>query len=112
MIDNSKRTGAAVEAHYQFLTWLIPTIKKFPRSHKFAIGDRIEIAALDVLEALIEATYTKERTQHLRSANLGTLLASTRESGSGTNATYGPRRSMSAVGSRTDSTRPSPLCRA
>jgi hypothetical protein len=27
--------------------------------------------ALDVLEALIEATYTKERTQHLRRANLG-----------------------------------------
>ncbi len=29
----------------------------------------------------------------------------------GTNATYGPRRSMSAVGSRTDSTRTSPLGR-
>jgi len=27
--------------------------------------------ALDVLEALIEATYTKERTQHPRRANLG-----------------------------------------
>ena len=27
--------------------------------------------ALDVLEALIEATYTRERTQHLRRANLG-----------------------------------------
>jgi hypothetical protein len=27
--------------------------------------------ALDVLEALIEATYTKERTQHLRRANPG-----------------------------------------
>lgn len=33
--------------------------------------DRIEITALDVLGALIDATYTKERTQHLRRANLG-----------------------------------------
>ncbi len=71
MADNSKRTGAAVEAHYQFLMWLIPAIGKFPRSHKFTTGDRIETIALDVLESLIEATYTKERLQHLRRANLG-----------------------------------------
>ena len=71
MTDNSKRTGAAIEAHYQFLTWLVSTIEKFPKSHKFTIGDRIETLALNVLEALIEATYTKERTQHLRRANLG-----------------------------------------
>ena len=71
MTDNSKRTGAAVEAHYRFLAWLVPTIEKFPKSHKFTIGDRIETIALDVLEALIEATYTKDRRQHLRRANLG-----------------------------------------
>jgi len=69
--DNSKRTGAAIEAHYQFLAWLVPTIEKFPKSHKFTIGDRIETVALDVLEALIEATYTRERTQYLRRTNLG-----------------------------------------
>jgi hypothetical protein len=33
MSDNSKRTGPAVEAHYQFLTWLLPTVEKFPSSH-------------------------------------------------------------------------------
>jgi len=71
MINNSKRTGAALEAHYQFLVWLLPTVEKFPRSHKFTLGDRIEIAALDVLEALIDATYTRDRAQHLRTANLG-----------------------------------------
>ena len=59
MLENSKRTGPAVEAHYQFLTWLMPTVEKFPRSHKFTIGDRIEIVALNVLEALIEAPYTR-----------------------------------------------------
>jgi hypothetical protein len=51
MTDNSKRTGAAIEAHYQFLAWLVPTIEKFPKSHKITIGDRIEMIALDVLEA-------------------------------------------------------------
>jgi len=71
MTDNSKRTGAAIEAHYQFLTWLMTTIEKFPKSHKFTVGDRTQIIALDVLEALIAATYSKERAQHLRQANLG-----------------------------------------
>jgi hypothetical protein len=64
MSDHSRRTGAAIEAHYRFLAWLTPTIEKFPRSHKFTISDRIQTIALDVLEALIEATYTKERNQH------------------------------------------------
>jgi hypothetical protein len=36
-----------------------------------ATCNRIETLALDVLEALIGATYTRERTQHLRRANLG-----------------------------------------
>ena len=31
MTDNSKRTGAAIEVHYQFLAWLAPTIEKFPK---------------------------------------------------------------------------------
>jgi hypothetical protein len=71
MTDNSRRTGAAIEAHYQFLAWLMPTIEKFPKSHKFTIRDRIQAISFDVLEALIEATYTRERLQHLRQANLG-----------------------------------------
>jgi hypothetical protein len=71
MADNSRRTGAAVEAHYQFLAWLLPVLEKFPRPRKFSLGDRIELIALDILEFLIEATYTKERLSHLRRANLG-----------------------------------------
>jgi hypothetical protein len=69
--DNSRRTGAAVEAHFQFLVWLAQRVEKFPKSHKFTIGDRIQLVALDVLEAPIEATYTKDRAQHLQRSNLG-----------------------------------------
>jgi hypothetical protein len=50
MTDNSRRTGAAIEAHYRFVVWLVATIEKFPKSHKFTIGDRIEITALNVLD--------------------------------------------------------------
>ncbi|MEZ5776395.1 MAG: four helix bundle protein [Hyphomicrobiaceae bacterium] len=71
MTDNARRTGPALEAHRQFLLWLVPAVEKFPRSQKFLLGDRIQSTALDVLECLIEATYTRERRGHLAKANLG-----------------------------------------
>ena len=60
----------ALEAHYQFLLWLIPTLEKFPRNQKFLLGDRIQSTALTVLETLITATYTRARKTLLASANL------------------------------------------
>jgi hypothetical protein len=71
MKDESRRTGPAVEAHYQLLNWLMPTVARFPREQRFLLGDRIQATALDVLEALIEATYTRDRRGHLARANLG-----------------------------------------
>ena len=46
-------------------------MEKFPRSQKFILGDRIQSTALDVLERLIEATYTRSRAKTLQAANLG-----------------------------------------
>ena len=69
--DAARSTGAALEAHYRFVLWLVPTVERFPRSQKFLLGDRIQTTALDVLERLIEATYTKQRDRHLAGANLG-----------------------------------------
>jgi hypothetical protein len=56
---------------YRFMLWLIPTVEQFPRSQKFLLGDRIQSTALDVLERLVEATYTRRRNPMLASANLG-----------------------------------------
>ena len=69
--NGARGTGTALEAHYRFVLWLIPAVERFPRSHKFLLGDRIQSAALDVLERLIEATYTRRRSTHLAAANLG-----------------------------------------
>ena len=60
-----------MESHFRFLTWLIPTVERFPRGQKFLLGDRIQASALDVLERLIEATYSKRREEWLAGANLG-----------------------------------------
>jgi hypothetical protein len=71
MSMNARRVGPALESHYRFVLWLMPAVAKFPRSSKFVLGDRIQGAALDVQEALIAATYTRERREHLAQANLG-----------------------------------------
>jgi hypothetical protein len=56
---------------YRFILWLVPTVERFPRSQKFLLGDRMQSTALDVLERLIEATYTRARSPMLAAANLG-----------------------------------------
>ena len=66
--DHARQTGPALEAMYRFVLWLIPTVEKFPRSQKLLLGDRIQTTALDVLERLIEATYTKARRPALLQA--------------------------------------------
>lgn len=66
-----RQVGPALEAMNGFVRWLIPTLEKFPRTQKFLLGDRMQSAALDVLERLIEATYDRDRAAALRAANLG-----------------------------------------
>ena len=44
---------------YDVIVWILPQVKKFPRTQKFTLGDRIVNPALDTLELLIEATYTR-----------------------------------------------------
>ena len=74
MTEKSPRTGGPdLDKCYQFLLWLIPTLEKFPRSQRFLLGDRIEGAALDVLDGLVEATYSAQCEPILRRVNLGLL---------------------------------------
>jgi len=63
-------TGPSLEKMYQFLLWLMPTVEKFPRSHKFSLGERIQNAALDILEGLVEASYRRDRQALLVQVNM------------------------------------------
>lgn len=55
---------------YDLLLYLIPQISKFPRSQKYLLGDRLEIIILDVLEILLEATYSRDKAPLLSKANI------------------------------------------
>lgn len=60
----------AVQSCHELLLWLIPQLDKFPRTHRFTLGERIEVGLLEVLELLVEAAYTRNKEASLRRANL------------------------------------------
>lgn len=46
---------------YDFLSWIIPLSMKFPRSHRFIVTGRLQNAALDFQELIIEANAAQGR---------------------------------------------------
>ena len=52
------------------LTYLLERIAGFPRAYRFVLGERIGNLALDVLEHLLEAAYSRRKQEALRRANL------------------------------------------
>jgi hypothetical protein len=57
---------------YDFLMWLIPQVIKFPRVHRFGLGERIQHLALDFQDSLIAAGKSNgdERHQKLQQADI------------------------------------------
>ena len=55
---------------YDLVLWSCNHIARFPRSHRFTLGDRLEVRLLNVLEMLLRAKYTRNRLPILRDANL------------------------------------------
>ncbi len=56
---------------YDLLTWLLPRTRDFPRSERFVVTRRLQDAALDFQERLIEANRLRgrERLDRLRQAD-------------------------------------------
>ena len=59
---DTRRGGPALEAAYQLVLWLTPAVEKFPRSYKFTLGDRTMATAVEALDHLIAATYSRDPT--------------------------------------------------
>jgi hypothetical protein len=55
---------------YDFILWSCHHTSKFPRNHRFVLGERIERNLYNLLETLIRAKYTRERRPLLEQANL------------------------------------------
>ena len=55
---------------YDLILWSCNHTGKFPRNHRFVLGESIERNLYDLLENLIRARYTKQRQELLEKANL------------------------------------------
>src|SRR6185503_17417666 len=55
---------------YDLVGWSCQHTSKFPRSHRFVLGERIERRLYDLLETLIQAKYRRDRQGLLHQANL------------------------------------------
>jgi len=58
---------------YDFLSYLVPELSKYPRDHKFTTGDRIQNLTHDILDDFIIAYYSKisnDKIDRLRKANV------------------------------------------
>ena len=56
-----KKEVDALARLYEYMLWLIPKLENFPRSQKYLLGDRMETLVLDIMDLLIEATYTRNK---------------------------------------------------
>lgn len=66
---NTDNTPKAIEDCHELLRWIIPQLDKFPRNHRFTLGERLETALLEVLEALVAAAYSGDKRADLELAN-------------------------------------------
>jgi hypothetical protein len=55
---------------YDLILWSCNHTGRFPRNHRFVLGERIERNLYGLLETLIRAKYTRQRRELLEVANL------------------------------------------
>src|SRR3989338_6152770 len=60
-----------ITSAYDLIKWAIPHVAKLPRNQRYTLGERIENKLFGLLELLIEAQYSRDKANALKSANLG-----------------------------------------
>jgi hypothetical protein len=69
-MDKTLKEINALTRTYDLLLWMIPQLEKFPKSQRYLLGDRIETRLLDIMDLIIQAAYTRNKTAILREVNL------------------------------------------
>jgi hypothetical protein len=70
MADHQHEELTIITKTYDLILWSCQHTSRFPRNHRFVLGERIERRLYDLLETLIQAKYTRSRQQLLHQANL------------------------------------------
>ncbi|MBN1345074.1 MAG: diversity-generating retroelement protein Avd [Phycisphaerae bacterium] len=54
---------------YDVTKWLLERVDSFPKNQRFVFGQRLADRAMNILEVLVEATYSPRKVDLLRQAN-------------------------------------------
>lgn len=63
-------TPPLIEHWYKTANWILDKCDRFPKQTRFTVSGRISNLTLEILEHLIEATYSKEKRAQLLKVNL------------------------------------------
>jgi hypothetical protein len=58
-----------IQKVYDLIKWYVPILQRLPRDHRFTIGDRMIIGLYALLDALIQARYTRDKLSRLQAIN-------------------------------------------
>ena len=70
MKKNANPGKVISEACFKLTLWTTQKVEKFPRSHKFTVGDRLQTLCTDIMLSVVEATYRKDRAVLLKDLQL------------------------------------------
>ena len=68
-IKKEEKELSIIQKTYDFIKWYVPIVNRFPREHKFTLGDRIINRLYDLLEGLIKARYARQKLIQLQALN-------------------------------------------
>jgi hypothetical protein len=61
---------SVIQKTYDVIKWYVPIIDRFPKIHKFTLGDKIINSLYELLAELIRAKYSKNKLDKLESINV------------------------------------------
>ena len=59
-----------IQDFYDFMLWLIHHTEKFPRHHRYSLGLAMENRIQRILELLLRAKYSRDKSTYLNDANM------------------------------------------
>jgi four helix bundle protein len=55
---------------FDLLVWLLPFTQKFPKEQRFVLAARVQNAAFDFNDAIVAASLSKKKAEHLEQADI------------------------------------------
>ena len=68
-MNHNEKELSVIQKTYDLILWLNPILSRLPRNYRFTLGERIANNLYQLLEGLIEAKYSQEKEEILRSLN-------------------------------------------